>query len=119
MYRKIEIRFDIYRTEYLKSVIKGLKLFFSALFSLQIKLLLCNRNNLKNWMLLPYLKKVSNETEELKGLRTTIQKDEKNALFCNSVNSVMFSSKFSFKENNIFQLVEQNVHAKGRGPEAI
>ena len=31
----------------------------------------------------------------------------------------MFSSKFSFKENNIFQLVEQNVHAKGRGPEAI
>ena len=119
MYRKIEIRFDIYRTEYLKSVIKGLKLFFSALFSLQIKLLLCNRNNLKNWMPLPYLKKVSNETEELKGLRPTIQKDEKNALFCNSVNSVMFSSKFSFKENNIFQLVEQNVHAKGRGPEAI
>ena len=86
MYRKIEIRFDIYRTEYLKSVIKGLKLFFSALFSLQIKLLLCNRNNLKNWMPLQYLKKVSNETEELKGLRPTYKKMKK--MFCFAIVSI-------------------------------
>ena len=52
---------------------------------------------LKNWMSLQYLKKVSNETEESKGLCPTIQKDE-SALFCNSVNSIMSSSKFSFKD---------------------
>ena len=84
MYRKIEILFDIYGTEYFKSVITGFKFIFRDFFPLQIKLLLCNRNNLKNWMPLQYLKKVSNETEESKGLRPTIQKDEKSALFCNS-----------------------------------
>ena len=34
MYRKIEIRFDIYGTEYFKSVIKGFKFDFSNFFSL-------------------------------------------------------------------------------------
>ena len=34
MYRKIEIRFDIYGTEYSKSVIKGFKFVFSNFFSL-------------------------------------------------------------------------------------
>ena len=77
MYRKTEIRFDIYGNEYFKSVIKGFKFVFSDFFSLQIKLLLCNGNNLKNWISLQYLKKVSNETEESKGLCPTIQKDEK------------------------------------------
>ena len=52
-------------------------------------------------MYLQYLQKVSNETEELKGLSPTIQKDEKSALFCNSVNSIISSSKFSFKEKAI------------------
>ena len=97
IYREIKTRFDIYGTKYFKSVIKGFKFVFSDLFFLQIKLLLYNKNNLKNWMPLQYLKKVSNETEESKGLRPTIQKDEKSALFCNSVNSVISSSKFSFK----------------------
>ena len=32
MYRKIEIRFDIYETEYFKSVIKGFKFAFSDVF---------------------------------------------------------------------------------------
>ena len=48
MYRKIEIRFDIYGTEYFKSVIKGFKFVFSDFFSQQINRLLCNRNNFKN-----------------------------------------------------------------------
>ena len=56
-------------------------------------------------MPLRYLKKVSNEAEELRGLLTTIQKDEKSALFCNSVNSVISSSKFSFKEKNNLKLI--------------
>ena len=56
-------------------------------------------------MSLQYLKKVSNEAEELKGLRTTIQKDEKSALFCNSVSSVISSSKFSFKEKNNLKFI--------------
>ena len=34
MYRKIEIRFDIYGTEHFKSVIKGFKFVFSNFFSL-------------------------------------------------------------------------------------
>ena len=105
MYRKIEILFDIYGTEYFKSVITGFKFIFRDFFPLQIKLLLCNRNNLKNWMPLQYLKKVSNETEESKGLRPTIQKDEKSALFCNSVNSIISSGKFSFKEKNYLKLI--------------
>ena len=46
-------------------------------------------------------KKVSNETEESKGLFPTIQKDEKSALFFNSVNSIISSNKFSFKEKTI------------------
>ena len=60
-------------------------------------------------MLLQYLKKILNETEEKKGLRPTIQKDETGALFCNSVNSIISSTRFSFKEkklsevNNFFQ----------------
>ena len=77
MYRKTEIRFDIYGNEYFKSAIKEFKFVFSDFFSLQIKLLLCNGNNLKNCIPLQYLKKVSNETEESKGLCPTIQKDEK------------------------------------------
>ena len=81
------------------------KIVFSDFFSLQIKILLCNRNNFKNWMPLQYLKKVSNETEESKGLRPTIQKDEKSALFCNSVNSIISSSKSSFKEKNNLKLI--------------
>ena len=80
-------------------------MFSVTFFPLQIKLLLCNRNNLKNWMHLYYLKKVSNETEESKGLRPTIQKDEKSALFCNSVTSIISSSKFSFKEKNYLKLI--------------
>ena len=32
MYRKIEIRFDIYETEYFKSGIKGFKFAFSDVF---------------------------------------------------------------------------------------
>ena len=52
-------------------------------------------------MPLQCLKKVSSETEESKGLCPTIQKDEKSALFCNSANSVIPSSKFSFKEKII------------------
>ena len=70
-------------------------------FPLQIKLLLCIRNNLKNWMPLQCLTKVLNETEESKKLCPTIQKDGKSALFCNSVNSIIPSSKFSFKEKTI------------------
>ena len=54
-------------------------------------------------MLLQYLKKVSDETEESKGLRPTIQKDEKNASFCNSVSSIeISSSKFSLKKKTIW-----------------
>ena len=56
-------------------------------------------------MPLQYLKKVSNETEESKGLRATTQKDKKSALFCNSINSVISSSKFSFKERNYLKLI--------------
>ena len=56
-------------------------------------------------MPLQYLKKVSNETEESKGLRPTIQKDEKSALFCNSVSSMISSSKFSFKGKNYLKLI--------------
>ena len=77
MYRKTEIRFDIYENEYFKSVIKGFKFVFSDFFPCRLKILLCNGNNLKNWIPLQYLKKVSNETEESKGLCPTIQKDEK------------------------------------------
>ena len=57
-------------------------------------------------MPLQYLKKVSNETEESKGLRPapTIQEDEKSALFCNSVNSIISCSKFSFKGKNYLKL---------------
>ena len=69
MYRKIEIRFDIYGTEYFKSVI----ICFRDFFPLQIKLLLYNEDNWNNWIPLQYLKKVSNGTEESKGLRPTIQ----------------------------------------------
>ena len=56
-------------------------------------------------MHLQYLKKVSNETEESKGLRPATQKDEKRALFCNSVNSIISSGKFSFKEKNYLNLI--------------
>ena len=56
-------------------------------------------------MHLYYLKKVSNETEESKGLRPTIQKDEKSALFCNSVKSIISIGKFSFKEKNYLKLI--------------
>ena len=55
-------------------------------------------------MPLQYLKIFSNETEESKGLRPTIQKDEKSALFCNSVNSMISSSKFTFKGENYLKL---------------
>ena len=66
-------------------------------------MLLCNRSNFKNWMPLQYLKKVSDETEESKGLRPTMQKDEKNASFCNSVSSIeISSSKFSLKKKTIW-----------------
>ena len=105
MYRKIEIRFDIYGTEYFKSVIKGFKFVFSDFFSLQIKPLLCNRIDLKNWIPLQYLQKVSNEREEPRGLHPTIQKDEKSAFFYNSVNSIISSSKFSFKEKDYLKLI--------------
>ena len=54
-------------------------------------------------MPLQYLKKVSDETEESKGLRPTIQKDEENASFCNSVSSIeISSSKFSLKKKTIW-----------------
>ena len=56
-------------------------------------------------MHLQYLKKVSNETEESKELRPTIQKDEKSALFCNGVKSIISSGKFSFKEKNYLKLI--------------
>ena len=56
-------------------------------------------------MHLQYLKKVPNETEELKGLRSAKQKDRKSALFCNSVNSIISSSKFSFEEKNYLKLI--------------
>ena len=102
MCRKTEIRFDIYGNEYFKSTIKGFKFVFSGFFFLQRKRLLCNRNNFKNWMHLQYLKKISHKTEESKGLSSTIQKDEKSALFCNSFNSVTSSSKFSFKGKTIW-----------------
>ena len=77
-------------------------------------------------MHLQYLKKVSKETEESEGLHPTIQKDEKSALFCNSVNSVISSSKFSFKEKNNLKLIisfnfskKKIIHGKGYGAEAI
>ena len=38
MYRKIEIRFDIYGTEYFKSVIKGFKFVFSDFFPCRLNL---------------------------------------------------------------------------------
>ena len=56
-------------------------------------------------MPLQYLEIFSNETEESKGLRPTIQKDEKSALFCNSVNSMISSSKFTFKGENYLKLI--------------
>ena len=46
-------------------------------------------------------KKVQNETEESEGLFPTIKKDEKGALFFNSVNSIIPSKKFTFKEKAI------------------
>ena len=52
-------------------------------------------------MLLQFLKKVSNKTEESQALCPTIQKDEKSVLFCNSVNSIISSRKFSFEEKTI------------------
>ena len=53
-------------------------------------------------MPLQWLKKeVSNETEESGGLFPTIQNNEKSALFFNSVNSIIPSKKFSFKEKTI------------------
>ena len=52
-------------------------------------------------MPLQCLTKVLNETEESKKLCPIMQKDEKSALFCNSVNSIIPSSKFSFKEKTI------------------
>ena len=73
-------------------------------------------------MPLQYLKKVSNETEESKGLRPTIQKDEKSALFCNSVNSMISSSKFTFKGENYLKLIiyfNFCNNKNGHGPEAI
>ena len=48
-------------------------------------------------------KKVSNETEESEGLFSTIQKDEKNALVFNNVNSIIPSHKFNFKEKTIWR----------------
>ena len=45
--------------------------------------------------------RVLDKTEDSKGLCPTIQKDEKSTLFCNSVNSIISSSKFSFKEKTI------------------
>ena len=59
-----KLKFALKFTGHLKSVIKGFKFIFSDFFPLQIKLLLCNRNNFKNCMLLQYLKKILNETEE-------------------------------------------------------
>ena len=56
-------------------------------------------------MPLQYLKKVSSETEESKGLLPTMQKDEISALFCNSVNSIISSSKFSFRGKNYLKLI--------------
>ena len=56
-------------------------------------------------MPLQYLRKVSNETEESKGLCPAIQKDEKSALFCNRVNSIISSSKFSIKGKNYLKLI--------------
>ena len=50
-------------------------------------------------------KKVSNETEESEGLFPTRQKDEESALLFNSVNSIITSSKFSFKEKNYLKLI--------------
>ena len=46
-------------------------------------------------------KKVPNKTEESEGLFPNIQKDEKSALFFNTVNSIIPSNKFSFKEKTI------------------
>ena len=71
-------------------------------FSLQIKLLLCNQISLDASAV---IEKVSTKTEESKGLRPTIQKDEKSALFCNSVNSVISSSKFSFEEKDYLKRI--------------
>ena len=56
-------------------------------------------------MPLQYLKNVSSETKESKVSRPTIQVDEKSALLCNSVNSIISSSKFSFKEKNYIKLI--------------
>ena len=56
-------------------------------------------------MPLQHLKKVSHKTKESKGLCPTIQKDEKIALYRNSVNSVISSSKYGFKEKNYLKLI--------------
>ena len=51
--------------------------------------------------------KISNKTKESERLFPNLQKDEKSALFFNSVNSIILSNKFSFEEksqvNNICQ----------------
>ena len=52
-----KIRFDIYGTEYIKSVIRWLEFVFGDFFPQKIKLLLCHRSKLKNWMPLQCLKK--------------------------------------------------------------
>ena len=95
-----KLKFALTFTGHFKSVIKGFNL-FSVTF-LPCRLNFCFATEITS---LQYLKKVSNEAEESKGLRPTIQKDEKSALFCNSVNSIISSSKFSFKEKNHLKLI--------------
>ena len=114
MYCKIEIPFDIYGTEYVKSVIRGLKFVFSNFFSLQIKLLLCDQSNLKNWMPLQCLrKKFRTKQKNCKGYLQPWKKMKKCFAF-NSVNSLIPSNKCSFKEKSLKLIISFNLSNKSR-----
>ena len=96
-------------TGHFKSIIKGFKFIFSDFFSLQIKLLPCNQNNLDASKEIGCLcntwKKFQTKQKNRNGYVQPHKKMEKSALFCNSVNSVISSSKFSFKERNYLKLI--------------
>ena len=101
MYCKIEIRFDIYGIEYVKSVFRGVKFVFSDIFSLQIKLLLCHQSNLKNWMPLQWLKKSFERIRRTARVIFSHRKRWKKCFVFNSVNSIIPSNKFIFKEKSL------------------
>ena len=74
------------------------------LFSLQIKLFLWLQSNIKNWMLLQSPKEKNNfeRNRRIGRIIFNHRKRWKRALFCNSVNFIIPSNKFSFKETTLW-----------------